>query len=140
MAGDEALTHAIHVAKYESSKIILLHVLEPWPDPSFGMVPEISNKEAIETIFTNLEESTRKFLTERVVKCTKEGIECKGIFRVGKPSDSIIKYTNEEEIDLIIMSKKKKIPNYQSLFKMGSVAKKVQEKVNCSILLVDTDE
>jgi len=117
----------------------LLHVLEPWPDPSFGIMPEISNKEQIEVIFANLEESTRKFLAERTVQCVKSGIECKGIFRVGKPSESIIKYANEEEIDLIVMGKKKKIPNYKSLFKIGSVTKKVQEKVDCSILLVETE-
>jgi len=138
-AGDKALNQAIRIAKCESSKIILLHVLEPWPDPSFGVMPEISNKEAIETIFSNLEESTRKFLAERVAQCTQEDIECDGIFRVGKPSEAIIKYANEGKIDLIVMGKTKKIPNYKSLFKIGSVTKKVQEKVNCSILLVEVE-
>ena len=38
LAGDEALEHARHITKYESSKIVLLHVLEPWPDPSFGII------------------------------------------------------------------------------------------------------
>lgn len=140
LAGDEALKHAMNIAKHESSKIIILHVLEPWPDPSFGVMPEISNKEQIEIIFTNLEESTRKFLAERTARCIESGIECDGIFRVGKPSEAIIKYAHEEKIDIIIMGKKKKIPNYKSLFKIGSVTKKVQEKVDCSMLLVETDD
>ena len=72
-------------------------------------------------------------------KCSKEGIECKGVFRVGKPSEAIIKYVNEEEIDLIVMGKKKKIPGYKSMFKIGSVTKKIEEKVDCSILLVDIE-
>ncbi|MBC8502867.1 MAG: hypothetical protein H8D35_07095 [Nitrosopumilus sp.] len=32
----------------------------------------------------------------------------------------------------------KKVADYKSFFKIGGVTKKVQEKVNCSILLVDT--
>lgn len=108
-AGDKALNQAIRIAKCESSRIVLLHVLEPWPDPSFGIVPEISNKEQIETIFSNLEESTRKFLAERVAQCVKDDIECDGIFRVGKPAEAIIKYATEEKIDLIVMGKTKKI-------------------------------
>ena len=140
LAGDEALKHAINIAKHESCKIILLHVLEPWPDPSFGIMPEISNKEQIEVIFTNLEESTRKFLAERTAQCINSDIECEGIFRVGKPSEAIIKYAHENKIDLIVMGKKKKIPNYKSMFKIGSVTKKVQEKVDCSILLVEIND
>ncbi len=141
-AGDEALKHAISVAKCKSSKIIILHVIEPWSDPSFGywIEQETTVKDQIDSIFSNLEESGRKFLAERVSRCRKEGLSCEGIFRVGKPSDSIIKYANEEKIDLIIMGKKKRIPNYKSMFKIGSVTKKVQEKVDCSILLVDTDD
>ena len=86
-AGDKALNQAIRIAKCESPKIILLHVIEPWPDPAFGIVleNEISNKEQIEAIFSNLEDSTRKFLATRAAKCIDEGIKCDGIFRVGKP-------------------------------------------------------
>jgi len=140
LSGDEALKHAMNIAKFESSKIILLHALEPWPDPSFGIMPELSNKEQIEIIYANLEENTRKFLAERTAQCIKENIQCEGIFKVGKPSEAIIKYANENEIDLIVMGKKKKIPNYKSMFKIGSVTKKVQEKVDCSILLVEIDD
>ena len=86
-----------------------------------------------------MEENTRKFLAERAAQCVKSGVECKGISRVGKPSDSIIKYANEEEIDLIVMGKKKKIPDYKSMFKIGSVTKKVQEKADCSILIVEVE-
>ena len=37
------------------------------------------------------------------------------------------------------MGKKKKIPNYKSVFKIGSVTKKVQEKIDCPILLVEME-
>ena len=78
----------MNIAKHESCKIIILHVLEPWPDPIFGIMPELSNKEQVEVIFANLEENTRKFLADSTIQCTKSGIECEGIFRVGKPSEA----------------------------------------------------
>ncbi len=140
-AGDEALRHAIHIAKLDSSKIIILNVIEPWPEQSLDYWDEddISNKNQVDIILSNMKEGVRKFLAEKVAHCRKEGLKCEGIFRIGKPSDSIIKYANEEKIDLIIMAKKKKILNYKSLFKIGNVTKKVQEKTNCPILLVEVE-
>lgn len=141
-AGDEALRHGIFQAKHSSSKIVILHVVQPWPDPTFGVLDDeySSSHEKIKVIFSNLQNSIRKFLAERVIQCRKDGIECEGVFRVGKPSNEIIKYANEAKIDLIVMAKKKSTPNYKSFFKIGSVTKKVQEKVECPILLVEQDE
>ncbi len=140
-AGDEALRHAIHLAKLESSEVTILHVIQPWPDENFDDLHDDkkSVQDQINLILSNLEDNVRKFLAERVERCRKEGVQCNGIFRVGKPSDSIIKYANEEKIDLIIMAKKRKIKNYKSLFKIGSVTKQVQEKVNCPILLIEVE-
>ena len=141
-AGDNALRHAIHLAKQDSAKIIILHVIEPWPDPSFGywMQKDTFVKEHINSILDDVEESARKFLAERVALCRKEGIQSQGIFKNGKPSDSIINFSKEEKVDLIVMGKRKKIPNYKSLFRIGSVTRKIQEHVDCSVLLVETPD
>ena len=141
-AGDEALKHAKHIAKIDSSKIIILNVIIPWSHPFFEDLPDDddSTHDQIQSILANMEDHMRKFLAERVAQCRQEGLKCDGIFRTGKPASSIIKYANEEKIDLIIMAKKKKPTDYKSLFKIGGTAKKVQEKANCSILLVETEE
>ena len=141
-AGDEALRHAIHVAKMESAKIVILNVVEPWPEHNFEEWEEDEStvQDKIEIIMSHVEDNARRFLAERVALCRKEGLSCEGIFRTGKPSDSIIKYANEQKVDLIVMAKKKKIPNYQSIFGIGNVTKKVQEKTTCPILLVDTEK
>ena len=137
-AGDEALQHAIHIGKQEKSKIFILHVISPWPAIFDEYNEDDSVQGQIESILSSMEENTRKFLAEKVAHCRKEGLKCDGIFRTGKPAEAIIRYADEKEIDLIIMAKKKKIADYKSFFKIGGVTKKVQEKVNCSILLVDT--
>ena len=141
-AGDEALKHARHIAKSNSSKIIILNVIKPWSNPFFEELPDDdnSNRDKIESIMTNMEEHVRKFLAERVALCRKEGLTCDGIFRTGNPADSIIKYSDQENVDLIIMAKKKKPTDYKSFFKIGGTAKKVQEKAKCSILLVETED
>ena len=137
-AGDEALRHAIHIAKNESSKIIILQILPPWPTTFDEYHEDDSVRTQIDLILSGMESGVRKFLAERVAQCRKEGLECNGVFRVGKPSESIIKFVNEEKIDLIIMAKKKKVADYKSIFKIGGTVKNVQEKVHCSILLVET--
>ncbi|QLH03334.1 hypothetical protein C5F47_07130 [Nitrosopumilus cobalaminigenes] len=139
-AGDEALKHAIHIAKMSSSKIIILNVIKPWSNPLFE---EIGDDDAtthvqIESIMTNMQDHVRKFLAKRVAQCRESGIECDGIFRTGNPANSIVKYANDEKINLIVMAKMKKSEEYKSFFKIGGTAKKVQDKSDCSILLVET--
>lgn len=140
--GDAALKHAIHISKLESSKIIILYVIHTWHDHSFGAIRKDEKyvKMQIEKIFSHVEKNVKEFLAERVEICKKEGIDCKGIFRTGNPSETIIKYSNDEQIDLIIMGKKRKIPNYKSFLKIGSVAKQVQENVHCPIMLVGVED
>jgi len=140
--GDEALKHAIHIAKLDSSKIIILYVIRPLSDQTFGVLKKDENsvKKQINEIFLHVEKNVREFLSERVERCTKEGILCNGIFRIGNPSDTIAKYANDEHVDLVVMGKKRKIPHYKSLFKIGSVAKQVQENTNCPILLVNVND
>lgn len=138
-AGDEALKHAIHIAKKDSSKIIILNVIKPWSNPFFDEIDEETTTHVqIESIMTNMQDHVRKFLAQRVAQCRDNGIKCDGIFRTGNPASSIIKYANEENIDLIVMAKMKKSTDYKSFFKIGGTTKKVQEKVDCSILLVET--
>ena len=142
VAGDLALSHAVHIAKKENSRIIILNVLVPWPASTFDEYheDETSVKNQVSSIFSSMEEGIRKFLAEQVAKCRMEGVSCEGIFRTGKPSESITKYANENKIDLIVMAKKKKVSDYKSLFKIGGVANNVQEKAHCSILLVEIDD
>ena len=139
-AGDEALKHAKFIAKNSSAKIIILNVIKPWSNPFFEELPDDDNttRDQIESIISNMEDHVRKFLAERVAQCRKDGLKCEGIFRTGNPANSIIKYANDENIDLIVMAKKKKSTDYKSLFKIGGTVKKVQDKADCSILLVET--
>lgn len=140
-AGDQALKHAKYIAKNSSAKIVILNVIMPWSNPFFEELPDDDNSthDQIESLLSNVKDNVRKFLAERVAQCRADGLKCDGIFRTGNPANSIIKYANEENVDLIVMAKKKKsTADYISLFKIGGTAKKVQEKAECSILLVET--
>ena len=136
-AGDEALKHAIHIAKMESSKIMILNVIPPWPT-TFDEYQDSSIDDQINSLMTHMKEGARKFFAKRVAQCREEGLECEGVFKIGKPATSIVQYANDENFDLIIMSKQKKHADYKSFFKIGGTVKKVQEKADCSILLVET--
>ena len=53
---------------------------------------------------------------------------------IGDPSDEIIKFANDEQVDLIIMG----ITGLSgfSKFVFGSVARNVSEKAKCPVMLV----
>ncbi|MEX2191951.1 MAG: universal stress protein [Nitrosarchaeum sp.] len=76
--GDIALSHAIHIAKSSSAKIILLHVMEEFPLPA-GFALHSSE---IAKIRKQIAESTRemkiameKQMTNQVKLCKKYGID-----------------------------------------------------------------
>ena len=74
-AGDNAIEHAINIAKCNSSEIVILHVVEYWSDPSFGywIENDSKTKEHVSHIVSDAETHARKLLAERVAQCRCSG-------------------------------------------------------------------
>ena len=141
-AGDEALKHAIHIAKSNSAKIIILHVLEDLPN-----LPLLLHQDQIERIKKQMEEVTETMkkaiepeMAERIKLCEKEGIKSEIKIVTGFPEDAIMEIVNNQEIDMIVMAKRRKLKGIKRLMTLGSVSRKVVEHVSCPVLLIDIEE
>ena len=55
----------------------------------------------------------------------------------GYPDEEIARIANHDDYDLVVMAKRKKLPGIKAILKLGSVSRKVLEKVSCPILLID---
>jgi len=141
-AGDEALRHAIHIAKSSSSKIILLHIVEEVPRPSTFGLSESERENLIENlkeVNESLKEEARKAM-EKKSEDIKEGFEILVRVESGDAAEIILDTIKQENVDLVIMAKRRKLQGVKKLLSLGSVSRKVVENVTCPVMLLDIEK
>ena len=141
-AGDDALKHAIHIAKQSSAKIIILHVLENLPN-----LPMLLHESVIERIKREMEEFTKTVkktmeneMSKRIKLCEKMGVKSNVKIVTGFPAEEILKIVDEQGIDLVVMAKKRKLKGIKRLMALGSVSRKILEHVTCPVLMIDIEK
>jgi nucleotide-binding universal stress UspA family protein len=145
-----ALEHAKTIAKMSAIyanttiNIIVLYVVQEIPVPATFGVGLFKSKQTgdmitleqyLNDITIEIKKDAENMLFEHIEKYKNmENISLQTQVLIGDPSDEIIKFANNENIELIIMgttglSGIKK-------FVSGSVAKNVSEKAKCPVMLV----
>jgi len=142
-AGDEALKHAIHIAKSDSSEIILLHVIEDFPHvPVFSLhASQVSKiKREIAMVTKDMKAVMEKVMLKRVETCQKNEIKSHLKVVTGLPAEEILKIVKNQKIDLIVMAKRRKLKGIKGLLTLGSVSRKIVENTSCPVLMIDTEK
>jgi nucleotide-binding universal stress UspA family protein len=147
-----ALDHAIKIAKMYSISsaadttvnVILLHVVKEIPSPpTFGAGLFKSKKtgdmitleQYLKDITLEIKTDVKKMLEENIDNYRNiENVSLQSQVLIGDPSNEIIKFANDQKVNLIIMGTTglggvKK-------FVFGSVARNVSEKAKCPVMLV----
>ena len=141
-AGDEAVRHAIHLAKNDSAKIILLHVIETSPIPATFALAESERQKLVadmESANNMLKKTMDEKLEEQIQKCKEKGVQAEKIVVVGDAAEEILKINLKKDIDLIVMAKRRKLKGLKKLLSLGSVSRKVVEHVFCPVYLIDIE-
>jgi len=127
---ENAISHAIDIAKSMNARIHLLNVVQPVVYP-IGI--EIAH-ESLLNLEKELEENSRKSLEKICTKLSLDGID--NVYKVlmGKAHKVIIDYANENEIDLTVIATHGSSGFEHFLF--GSTTEKVIRKINAPILVV----
>jgi nucleotide-binding universal stress UspA family protein len=141
-AGDEALKHAIHIAKLNSAKIIILHVLEALPNLPLLIHPDQIQriKQQMEEVEETMKKTMEKEMAERIQLCEKEGIKTDLKIVTGFPEDGILEIVKNQKIDLIVMAKRKKLKGIKRLMVLGSVSRRILEHTSCPVLMIDIEK
>jgi len=141
-AGDEALRHAIHIAKTSSSKIILLHIVEVvmYP-PSFALSSSERKSlfKSIDDANESIKKDMEKEMEKRKEKCSENDLKAEIIISIGNAAEIILDMVKEKKIDLIIMAKRRKLKGMKKLLSLGSVSRKIIENTSCPVLLMDVE-
>ena len=106
----EANVHeSLRLSKMFSSKLVLVHVGHETTE----------KKQQIKEILEKASDD-------------KQGVQI--IFKAGNPVDVIVNYCNDLKVDLLVIGAQQR----ENLFKhyLGSIARKLTHKVNCSVLLL----
>lgn len=141
-AGDEALKHAIHAAKNTSAKIIILHIVEEIQHPrSFGL-----SESERENMFNSIKEANEemrkdmeKSMEQKIQQCKDSDIESQVKVAIGDAAEIILDAIDEEKVDLVVMSKRRKLKGMRKLLSLGSVSRKIVENTSCPVLLIDVE-
>lgn len=137
-AGDIALQHAVMMAKDNHAKITVLHVIENMPIPlSLEHSEREKITESLNQIKNEMKREMRKQLHAKATELGKSGMEIDTIVVYGYPDDEIVRISAAEKCDLIVMAKRRKLTGIMGVLKLGSVSRKIIERVSCPILLID---
>jgi len=106
--GDIALEKAIDIAKTCDGKITILSVVEPVSIPS----DLISDSEQSQMV-SELQYAPRSFkkilykkMERHVLRCKREKINAVTRITHGNPDEEILRFYNDNQVDLIVMAKK----------------------------------
>ena len=58
----------------------------------------------------------------------------------GYPDEEIIRIANECDYDLVIMAKRRKLPGLKAILQLGSVSRKVLERIYCPVMLINGEK
>ena len=134
--------HALAMAQQYDAKIIMIHVVEPMSDYAESVVriylaKDISTemqKEVMKETLSQMKERLKKFYTDES-SSGEYASRVKEVFVVaGKPSEEILRITEEEKADLIVMGKSTR--KVRGIRVMGSTARRVSRMSKVPVLIV----
>jgi nucleotide-binding universal stress UspA family protein len=129
---EQALPHAAVHAEQVGAEVVLLKVLGPLPEPSMaGRGPVLRAEEASARLAEAYLEGVAVGLREQGIPVQIETVE-------GKPYVKIIRFAEEKEIDLIVMSTRGH--SGLSRWLLGSVTDRVVRGTTVPLLLVQCQE
>lgn len=133
----KALIEALEIAKAFQSKVYVLTVLEIASDVPPGFLNELVNKK-LNKIKRDI--SVSKFLNKtklqrQVDEYKKYGIDVNIEAVIGRASGSILKFSKNNKIELIVIGSKG-LTGMQKLGTLGSVSRKVSEETKCPVLII----
>jgi nucleotide-binding universal stress UspA family protein len=135
----EALNEASEIAKKFGSALYLLMVVNVSAVKPPGMLLGIMMEKRLKKWSTQLLESVKykadKILEDEMHSCRKMGVETYYEIQTGNAVDSILKFTNKHDIDLIVIGSRG-LSGIGKILTLGSVSRKISEQANCPVMIV----
>lgn len=135
---DKAFKHALSIAKTFDAELLLLTVIpenvvpsgayRTWTHPS--MV-----RRKVGEILTIAREEATDMLAQKMEECEKNGVKASYKIMEGDTVLKIIEAASNKKVDLIVIGSVG-LTGIKKLKSLGSVSRKVSERVSCPVLIV----
>lgn len=139
-SSDKAIEKASEIVNQMHVPLILFHVINDIGIPASLILG--NDKAAIEIARITIGEAIEKGWNQRaytiIENLKKKGkvISAQSYCRWGDASEEILRFAEENKIDMIVMSPGKRLKGISKIEALGSVTRKVSESANCPVLIV----
>jgi nucleotide-binding universal stress UspA family protein len=137
----KALEKAVELSIANQSQIFILHVINEIPLPIHYSKIESKNNEVTITPLVNklhgqIKNEMIVILEDVKNTYAKHNVSITTEIKIGEPAEIIVDFTKQNNIDLIVMGSIGHRGISGMFKKLGSVARKVAEEVDCALLIV----
>jgi len=135
--------YAMDMAKHYKAEIIMLHVVEPISDTARAVistyldagVSKEMEKNSMKEVLEKMKQRLKKFYKEECDSDEKSSISIREVMVVaGRPSEEILRITDEERADMIVMGKSAR--KVRGIGIMGSSARRVSRLSKVPVILI----
>jgi nucleotide-binding universal stress UspA family protein len=135
---DKAVQYAADLAKALGAEIVLLYVIDEIEVPATLLLgnDRVLIARARRSIAQSIEQRWNKFSEEKIKLLSSEKNRVSSNIRNGDPAEQIVKFTKENQVDLIVMGSRRLEGVSKIVVALGSVARKVSERASCPVMLV----
>jgi len=134
----KALNEAMEISKKFFSVIYIVNVINVALDTSTNILHSLANKKLRKLTREFLESEnlhTNAVLKNKMKSCMKVGVEVRCEVIVGNPTDSLLRFSKNHKIDLIILGSKG-LTKVRKIMALGSVSRKISEEAECPVMIV----
>ncbi|WP_096395923.1 universal stress protein [Halorubrum trapanicum] len=130
---DRAIDHAIDAADRYDATLHVLYVVDSDVVNAYSGDEFVDGAEGAEE---TLEESGREALDAVAERARDAGVETATALRYGVPHEEILRYADEEDVDLTVMGSKTRSGDYRRM--LGSVTERVSRQSPAPVSIVKT--
>lgn len=135
---DKAFEKAVELAKVFKAELVLLHVIEygiePLPTSLILDDKDLINR-ARRSARRQLEKGWHKMVEVKTHEIENDKVDLTGECRYGSAAEQILRFAKSNKIDMIVMGSRR-LQGILKIKALGSVARKVSELADCSVLIV----
>ncbi|SDF50939.1 Nucleotide-binding universal stress protein, UspA family [Halorubrum xinjiangense] len=130
---DRAIDHAIDAADRYDATLHVLYVVDSDVVNAYSGDEFVDGAEGAEE---TLEETGREALDAVAERARDAGVETATALRYGVPHEEILRYADEEDVDLTVMGSKTRSGDYRRM--LGSVTERVSRQSPAPVSIVKT--
>ena len=131
----KALKMAVHMASTFDSSLYLVNVIDVSAVSPPGQIHSKNTRKTLDQIKSTVKTSIESYLQKIQKDYEDSGVIVKGFVLEGEITGKLLKFTQDHDIDLVIIGSKG-LSGVSKIKTLGSVSRKISELAKCPVIIV----